>query len=118
AAVTAFALLLLWPGRGLLSRWRQGRRLAERARLEDALKHIHARVERGNLATPESLAGKLGMSVKAALELIAGLEKGGMVQSTGRGLRLSASGRRLALRVIRAHRLLERYLADELRVPL
>lgn len=116
--LAVLALLVFWPGRGLLARWRQGRHLAERARVEDALKHIHARVTRGNLATPESLAGKLGMSVKAALELISGLEESGMVQSTGQGLRLSPSGRRLAVRVIRAHRLLERYLADELRVPL
>ncbi len=58
------------------------------------------------------------MTVKRALELIAEMETGGLVQSTGPGLRLSPAGRTLALRVIRAHRLLERYLADELHMPL
>jgi DtxR family Mn-dependent transcriptional regulator len=102
----------------LLARWRRARRLAERVRVEDALKHIHARELRGTLATPESLAGKLQTSMRAAIELIAAIEERGLIQSTGPGLRLSAPGRELALRVIRAHRLLERYLADELRMPL
>ncbi|NIR45802.1 MAG: hypothetical protein GWN99_15320 [Gemmatimonadetes bacterium] len=116
--VGALLLALLWPGRGLLDRWREGRRLAERARVEDALKHIHARELRGPLATAESLAGKLEVSVRAAVELISAMEERELVQSTGTGLTLSSEGRKLALRVVRAHRLLERYLADELRLPL
>ncbi len=112
------ALLFLWPRLGFLARWRRARRLAGRARVEDALKHIHARELRGPLATPESLAGKLVVKVQRALDLISEMETGGLVQSTGAGVRLSADGRKLARRVIRAHRLLERYLADELRMPL
>jgi DtxR family Mn-dependent transcriptional regulator len=114
----ALALAALWPARRLLRHLGRARRLAERARVEDALKHIHAREGRGTLATPESLAGKLGFSVRAALALIATMEERGLVQSTGPGLRLTATGRELAVRVIRAHRLLERYLADELGMPL
>lgn len=118
AIATTLAFALFWPRRGLLDRLRRARRLAERARIEDALKHIHAREGRGTLATPESLAGKLSVSVRQALELISEMEEGGLVQSTGPGLLLSPTGQRTALRVIRAHRLLERYLADELRLPL
>jgi DtxR family Mn-dependent transcriptional regulator len=114
-AFALLAALLFWPRRGILERLRQTKQLARRAVVEDALKHIHAREQRKTLATPESLAGKLGVSIKRALELIAEMEVGGLVQST---LRLSRSGRELALRVIRAHRLLERYLVDELRMPL
>jgi DtxR family Mn-dependent transcriptional regulator len=114
----ASALVLFWPRRGLLDRLRRARRLGERVQIEDALKHIHAREIRGTLATPESLAGKLSVSVRRALEMISVMEEGGLIQSTGPGLRLSPTGRRTALQVIRAHRLLERYLADELRVPL
>jgi len=112
------AALFFWPRRGILDRLRQARQLAQRALVEDALKHIHAREQRDTLATPESLAGKLQVSIKQALELIAEMEEGGLVQSTGPGLRLSRSGLELAVRVIRAHRLLERYLVDELRMPL
>jgi DtxR family Mn-dependent transcriptional regulator len=117
-ALTALAAALLWPRRGLLARWRHTRRLAQRILIEDALKHVHARELRGALATAESLAGKLEVSVSEALELIAAMEERGLTQSTGPGLRLTPDGREAALRVIRAHRLLERYLADELRVPL
>jgi DtxR family Mn-dependent transcriptional regulator len=112
------ALAGLWLGRALLVRWRQARRLAGRALVEDALKHIQAREATGTFATPESLAGQLRVRVRRALELISAMEAGELVQSTGPGLRLTAAGRELALRVIRAHRLLERYLADELRMPL
>ncbi|UCF18475.1 MAG: DtxR family transcriptional regulator [Gemmatimonadota bacterium] len=117
-ALAALGALLFWPRSGLLDRWRQARQLADRVQMEDALKHIHAREARGPLGTPESLAGKLGVTVKQALDLVSGMEESGLVQSTGRGLRLSQTGRKLALRVIRAHRLLERYLVDELRMPL
>lgn len=118
AVFAALALATFWPNRGLLARLGRARRLAQRARIEDALKHIHARELRGALATAESLAGKLRCSVKSALELIGQIEDRRLVSSTGSGLRLTRSGRRLARRVIRAHRLLERYLVDELRMPL
>ena len=112
------AAALLWPRFGLLARWQRARQLAERVLVEDSLKHIHARELSGTLATPESLAGKLGLSVRRAVELIAEMEDGGLIHSTGSGLRLTAVGRTTALGVIRAHRILERYLADELRMPL
>ena len=118
ALATFVVALFFWPRRGILARLRQAHQLAQRALVEDALKHIHAREQRETLATPESLAGKLEVSIKQALELIAEMEEGGLVQSTGPGLRLSRSGRELAVQVIRAHRLLERYLVDELRMPL
>ena len=118
ATLATLAIALFWPRRGLLARWQRAGRLAERARVEDALKHIHARELRGTLASAEALAGKLNVTVKSALDLIAAMEEGGLIQSTGSGLVLSPAGQTLALRVIRAHRLLERYLADELRMPL
>jgi DtxR family Mn-dependent transcriptional regulator len=117
-AVAFFLAAWLWPRRGFLARWRQARHLARRTLIEDALKHVHARELRGTLATAESLAGKLGVSVKQAVERMGEMEQGGLIQSTGPGLRLTATGRKAALRVIRAHRIIERYLADELRVPL
>jgi DtxR family Mn-dependent transcriptional regulator len=116
--LAVIALAALWPRHGLLARLRRGRQLAERAFVEDALKHIRARQEHGTLATAESLAGKLNVSMKRSLELIETMEEGELVQSTGFGLVLTDAGRETALRVVRAHRLLERYLADELRMPL
>lgn len=117
-AAALLAAAVLWPRRGLLARWRRTRSLARRAFLEDALKHVHARELRGTLATAESLAGKLQVSVKEAVEQMGSMVERGLIKSTGPGLRLTDAGRKAALRVIRAHRILERYLADELGVPL
>lgn len=118
AVLAALALAIFWPRRGIVSRLARARRLGRRSLIEDALKHIHARETRGALATAESLAGHLGTGMKRALELLHTLEERRLARSTGTGLRLTDPGRRLARRVIRAHRLLERYLADELRMPL
>ena len=73
---------------------------------------------RGALATPESLAGRLRLRVAPTLDLVAEMEARGLIRTTGAGLALTSSGQEIAVRVIRAHRLLERYLADELRMPL
>jgi DtxR family Mn-dependent transcriptional regulator len=65
----------------------------------------------------ESLAGHLGVPVGRATDIARLLHERGLAGTTD-GLVLTAAGRRTARRVIRAHRLWERYLADELRVPL
>jgi DtxR family Mn-dependent transcriptional regulator len=118
AAFTLLAVAVVWVGHHLAARWRRARRLTARARIEDALKHLHASELSGTLATAQSLAGHLGTTSRRAVDAIATMEQGGLIYSTGAGLRLTPAGATLALRVIRAHRLLERYLADELRVPL
>ncbi len=64
ALIVLATLALLLPRRGQLHRWQLARRRGERMLVEDALKHIHARELRGTLATAESLAGKLSVTVK------------------------------------------------------
>jgi DtxR family Mn-dependent transcriptional regulator len=110
-------VLLVWPRGGLWARWRRLRQAHRRARVEDVLKHLHACEWRGGLATPESLAGALRLSARAASRLIADMRAQGWLTTTD-GLRLTPQGVQLALPVIRAHRLWERYLADEARMPL
>jgi DtxR family Mn-dependent transcriptional regulator len=101
-----------------LRSWKRSRELSERVRIEDALKHIHAQHQGGHRASPESLAGSLHLSMKYASSLIVRMERQGLLQSSGGGLRLSPAGLRLTLQVIRAHRLWERYLADEVGMDL
>ncbi len=112
------AASVFWPRQGLLARWRAQQKLRGRARLEDALKHIHAMNERGDGASPESLAGALKLSVKASIELIEQAQRAELVESTEHGLRLTSAGNDWALHVIRAHRLWERHLADQASWPL
>jgi DtxR family Mn-dependent transcriptional regulator len=112
------AILLLAPRWGLLRRWRLRQAGRQRALVEDALKHLFVFAQRGQPATPESLAGGLRISARKVVDLINRMEANGLMQSSGGQLQLREEGRRRALQVVRAHRLWERYLADELRVPL
>ena len=101
-----------------VTKFRNWRKLRERALFEDALKHLLAFEHRGQRGTLESLAGALGLSQKRMVKLIAHMEAGGVLHSAGGGLHLSPEGERWALQVVRAHRLWERYLADEAGVPM
>lgn len=119
AVVAGFGvILLLAPRLGLLRRWRLRQAGRERRLLEDALKHLFVFAQRGQPATPESLAGGLRISAKKVVHLINRMEAKGLMHLSGGHLQLREEGRRRALEVVRAHRLWERYLADELRVPL
>ncbi len=113
-----FGIFLVWPRTGGLARWRQLMALQHRAQVEDALKHLHTCEWRGQRATLESLCGALRLTPANAVKLAAQMEQEGLAQSVADGLRLTPEGARVALGVIRAHRLWERYLADEARMPL
>lgn len=110
--------ILFAPRLGLLSRWRLRQRRRGRTLFEDALKHLFVFSLNNQQATSESLSGSLRISGRRLVNLIARMEAGGLIHSTGGHLRLREEGRRRALQVVRAHRLWERYLADELRTPL
>lgn len=110
--------LILWPRFGLLAQWRRSKVLRKRVLFEDALKHLLACEHRGRYASPESLAGALGVSGGRLLDLIANMEAAGLLQSQASGLLLTPEGERWALHVVRAHRLWERYLADEAGLPM
>ena len=113
AAVIALAALVAWPDRGWLWRLRSGWRTLRRTRTEDALKHLFDCEYQGRQATHQSLVGVLGLGGRGSTELLARMERLGLLVSTEGGFRLTAEGRSEALRVIRIHRLWERYLADE-----
>ncbi len=105
--------LAFWPRRGLWPRWQQARQNSERVRTEDALKHIHKSEMHGRRPTLESLAGTLQVSTDVAAALLVRMEALNLVEVTSGDFRLTATGREAALHIIRAHRLWERYLADE-----
>ncbi|MBN1449762.1 MAG: metal-dependent transcriptional regulator [Anaerolineales bacterium] len=117
----AVALLLIYifiPRFGLLALYANWRSARQREQVEDALKHLLDREQSGRHASPESLAGTLDLRRVKTTVLIASMESQGLVESRGSELHLTAAGERWALHVVRAHRLWERYLADEARMPL
>ena len=108
----------LWLALGLLiggltvARWQRRRRGAQnRQQLEDALKHLFEqeyRIRRGSLA---SLAGALRMPEDSVVALVGRMSAQGLVQARGQEFDLTPEGERLALQIVRAHRLLERWTA-------
>ena len=122
-ALAAFAVLclllaaLLWPERGLLPRWLQILRLSERVRLEDALKHVFACRQAGQACSVDSLAGHLAVSSGEAAALMSRLAGMELMRMESDGPVLTQEGARSAVRIVRIHRLWERYLADRTGVP-
>ncbi len=112
ALVVLVLALVAWPRRGLVARLRRLARASERTRIEDAVKHLFHAGERGDVVTHEGLAGSLHIGRGGARALLDRLTDRGLAEVHGGGHRLTASGRRDALRVVRSHRLVERYLAD------
>ncbi len=109
--------VLFLPPYGLYWRFRRRRWLHSRQAIEDALAHLHQFQHDGRQASLESLSSTLGTSTKHTLVLLNRMAQLDLVIMTGQGLRLAAEGHRWALQIIRAHRLFERYLADETAVP-
>ncbi|MEZ4587650.1 MAG: metal-dependent transcriptional regulator [Gemmatimonadales bacterium] len=110
--LVVLAAVIFWPGRGLLAWARGKRRSSVRVQVEDALKHLLNCELEETPASVVSLAGALEISRAAATALIARLSRSGFAVSEERGLALTADGRAYALRILRTHRLLERFFAD------
>lgn len=111
--VAGMVLVLIWPRRGLLARWRRSRLMSERILTEDALKHLHNCEMAGRRPTVESVAGALHVTANEASSVVNSMEATGLLAVKGADFRLTPLGRESALHIIRAHRLWERYLADK-----
>lgn len=105
--------VLLWPERGLIWRWLHRRKRMERVLMEDALKYLYKCRRRDQTPGLESVAGMLSISMDRATEILDQTRQRGLVSVQGDQFALTESGRRIALQIIRAHRLWERYLADK-----
>lgn len=113
AFIVAAAAVLWWPGSGLVARARLRRKNDERIMIEDALKHVYHGEYRGQTASLSSVGGALEIGPGAAVELVRRMQHAGLVTVTDTRILLTEEGNRYALQIIRAHRLWERYLADE-----
>jgi DtxR family Mn-dependent transcriptional regulator len=103
----------VWPQKGLLAFLTRMRMNSQRVLLEDALKFLFD-CEYKNIACGlHSIAGNLNISADKAARLLDRLRAMGLITMNDQAFHLSDSGKSYALRVIRVHRIWERYLADE-----
>src|SRR3954451_14850026 len=87
--------------------------------VQDYLKAIYALEAAGVQATTTALAERMGVSAPSATGMMKRLADIALAERAPyRGVVLTDAGRRSALEVLRHHRLIERYLAERLGVPL
>ena len=108
------ALIAVLIGRDVRSRSDTRRR----TQIEDALKHLFDQQYRGRHGSFASLGGLLRLSDHRMMQLLAQMQHQGLVVARGQEFELTPEGERVARQIVRAHRLLERYFADEARLPL
>ncbi len=96
-----------------------GRQDSISAAVEDYAKAIYAlQVEIAGPVANGDIAARLGVSPASATNMVKKLDGLGLVEHVPyHGVQLTQAGRRVALEVLRHHRLLELYLAQSLGVP-
>jgi DtxR family Mn-dependent transcriptional regulator len=86
--------------------------------VEDYLKAIYGLTVSGDSASTNDLSARLGVSTGSVSAMIKKLDDDGLVSHIPyRGVDLTEDGRRVALRVVRRHRLIELFLAKSLDMP-
>jgi DtxR family Mn-dependent transcriptional regulator len=105
-------IMLFRPRTGFVARGLRLRRMSERVLVEDLLKHLYDCETRGLTATLEGLAGMLETGRWKAHRILERAQELHLVSLGTQGYGLTDTGRTYALRVLRTHRLLERFLAD------
>ncbi|MWN76239.1 hypothetical protein GQR60_07805 [Labilibaculum sp. A4] len=104
---------IFWPKKGLIALFSKIKMNNQRVQLEDALKYLFDCEYNKNLCNMNSIAGNLNISDDSASQLIERLLVLGLVTMDDNTISLTDTGRSYSLRVIRVHRIWERYLADE-----
>jgi len=83
--------------------------------IQDYLKEIYKLTSTGERATTSAIAKRLGVAPSSATSMLKKLSALGLAEHAPyRGAELTPAGERIALEVIRHHRLLEQYLAETL----
>lgn len=117
--VFLFGILIWFVGKKLYKHWISQKDIIHRQRMEDSLKLIFNLSRENCLVDQYRLAVELQISLATAQALIADLQDQQLILvDPNHSLSLTLKGQQWALQVIRAHRLWERYLADEARMPL
>lgn len=112
-AITAMLVWVFWPKKGLIAQFFKMKDIQEKALLEDALKYLFDCEYKSIACDMNSIAGNLNITGDKATILVGRLHKMGLIAMKDHAISLTDTGRSYSLRVIRVHRIWERYLADE-----
>jgi len=104
---------IFWPKYGLLALLTRTRMTNRRVMMEDALKFLFDCEYKKSSCNLNTLAGNLNISTDKTSKLLDRLCSMGLITMKDENIRLTSTGRSYSLRVIRVHRIWEKYLADE-----
>ncbi len=105
--------IFFWPGQGLIAQLGKSKQNTRRILLEDALKYIFDCEYKNRSCGLDSIAGNLHISPDKATRIVQHLQSMGLIELKNDAFWLTDAGKSYALKIIRVHRIWERYLADE-----
>jgi len=105
--------LIFWPSRGLVSWWATSWSATQRILVEDSLKFLFDCEYKNLFCSLNTIAGHLNISIDKATRLLDRLVSMGLIALDNDTFHLTDAGQSYALRIIRVHRVWEKYLAEE-----
>ena len=111
--VALIFVIVFYPNKGIMAVWKKSKYANKKILIEDALKYLYDCEYNRTNCTLNSIAGNLSISADDAADIISRLESMGLVSTKKNEHELTSDGRSYALRIVRIHRLWEKYLADE-----
>lgn len=105
--------LIFRPTKGWWYQWKAQAPPREKVILEDILKLLFNSSKDGNSKSVRALVKELPFNESQVLKVLRGMEDNDLVQLLHSDIRLTDKGTDYALRIIRAHRLWERYLSEK-----
>ncbi len=109
-----FLVVVFAPKRGWFFRSLRNRRTKALTLEEDVLKLLSLSIEKGAIPTEAYLAQALKLEVGEMSKVFHKLQKGGLISKEREGWKPTENGLKQAYQLVRAHRLWESYLVDEM----
>lgn len=110
---SVLAYFLFRPAKGWFWIIRNNYKLNEKTVIEDILKLLYHFEDKGKTATINNITRSLKFSDDAIVDAIKIMSINELINQDGETLNLTNEGREYALRIIRVHRLWEKYLAEK-----
>lgn len=111
--IVGLILWFYWPKKGGWAFLQKQKRNKQKELLEDSLKYLFDGEYKKKIVNIETLAHHLSISDVESERIVNKLQTMKLVEIHNQQIELTDEGRNYALRVIRIHRIWERYLADE-----
>jgi len=112
-SISLLAFLFFRPGKGWFWVISNNLRINEKVVIEDILKQLYHNENSGKEQNVNSLTASLKFNISLSLKVIEKMAANDLIEIDGDVLKLTSSGRDYALRIVRVHRLWEKYLAEK-----